>query len=73
MWDKGQGAILRGPLANKRRNEMSTSENLEAAFAGESQANRKYLAFAKKAEDDGFTQVARLFRAAHGSNTPNDC
>lgn len=43
---------------------MSTDENLKEAFAGESQANRKYMAFAKKAEEDGFLQVARLFRAA---------
>ena len=35
-----------------------TSENLAAAFAGESQANRKYLAFAKKAEQDGYAQIA---------------
>jgi len=48
---------------------MSTSENLAAAFAGESQANRKYLAFAKKAEEDGFPQVARLFRAAAQAET----
>jgi rubrerythrin len=37
-------------------------ENLKAAFAGESQANRKYLAFAEKADKEGFPQVARLFR-----------
>ena len=44
---------------------MSNSlENLAAAFAGESQARNKYLAFAKKAEEDGYPQVARLFRAA---------
>lgn len=48
---------------------MSTSENLQAAFAGESQANRKYLAFAKKAEQDGFPQVAKLFRAAAEAET----
>ena len=41
-----------------------TEKNLAEAFAGESQANRKYLAFAKKAEEEGLTQVARLFRAA---------
>jgi len=35
---------------------MKTKENLMAAFAGESQANRKYLAFARKAEKDGFKQ-----------------
>jgi rubrerythrin len=49
---------------------MSKSENnLEEAFAGESQANRKYLAFAKKAEEDGFVQVAKLFRAAAAAET----
>ena len=48
---------------------MSTQENLEEAFAGESQANRKYLAFADKAEKDGFPQVARLFRAAAEAET----
>lgn len=42
----------------------TTSENLKAAFAGESQANQKYRAFAKKAEQDGFPNVARLFRTA---------
>lgn len=48
---------------------MATQENLQAAFAGESQANRKYLAFAKKAEEDGFAQVAKLFRAAAEAET----
>ena len=48
---------------------MATSDNLQAAFAGESQANRKYLAFAKKAEADGFAQVAKLFRAAAEAET----
>lgn len=48
---------------------MSTKENLADAFAGESQANRKYLAFAKQAEVDGFPQVARLFRAAAHAET----
>ena len=37
---------------------------LMEAFAGESQANRKYTAFAVQADKDGFTQAARLFRAA---------
>jgi len=40
----------------------STNDNLKEAFAGESQANQKYLAFAKKAEKDGFANVAKLFR-----------
>ncbi len=48
---------------------MATNDNLKAAFGGESQANRKYLAFAKKAEADGFPQVARLFRAAADAET----
>jgi rubrerythrin len=48
---------------------MSTTENLKAAFAGESQANRKYLAFAKKAEAEGFPQVAKLFRATAEAET----
>ncbi len=48
---------------------MSTQDNLANAFAGESQANRKYLAFAKKAEDDGFPQVAKLFKAAAAAET----
>ncbi len=48
---------------------MPTKDNLQAAFAGESQANRKYLAFAKKAESEGFPQVAKLFRAAADAET----
>ncbi len=48
---------------------MSTKDNLQEAFAGESQANRRYLAFAKKAEADGFPQVAKLFRAAAEAET----
>ena len=48
---------------------MSTQDNLQEAFAGESQANRKYLAFAKKAERDGLPQVAKLFRAAAEAET----
>jgi rubrerythrin len=49
---------------------MSKSEqNLKDAFAGESQANRKYLAFAKKADQEGYKQVAKLFRAAAEAET----
>ncbi len=40
----------------------TTKENLKEAFAGESQANQKYLAFAKEAEKAGFANVAKLFR-----------
>ncbi len=43
--------------------------NLKEAFAGESQANRRYLAFAKKAEEEGFKNIARLFRTAAESET----
>ena len=46
-----------------------TDANLKAAFAGESQANRRYLAFARKAEEEGFTQVAKLFKAAAEAET----
>lgn len=48
---------------------MATKENLADAFAGESQANRKYLAFAKQADVDGYPQVAKLFRAAAHAET----
>lgn len=48
---------------------MATMDNLQEAFAGESQANRMYLAFAKKAENDGLPQVAKLFRAAAEAET----
>jgi len=46
-----------------------TSENLQAAFAGESQASRKYLYFAEKAEEEGHKQIAKLFRAASDAET----
>ena len=49
---------------------MSQSEqNLKDAFAGESQANRKYLAFAEKADKEGYSQAARIFRAAAAAET----
>ena len=55
---------------NEGRIKMSkTEENLNSAFAGESQANRKYLAFSGKAEADGFPQVAKLFLAAAAAET----
>ncbi|MCD6575750.1 MAG: rubrerythrin family protein, partial [Nanoarchaeota archaeon] len=46
-----------------------TEKNVMEAFAGESQANRKYLAFAKKADEEGFHGVAKLFRAAAAAET----
>jgi len=49
---------------------MTKSEDdLKAAFAGESQANRKYLAFAKKADEEGFPNAAILFRSAAAAET----
>ncbi|MEM2739469.1 MAG: rubrerythrin family protein [Candidatus Bathyarchaeia archaeon] len=54
-----------------------TEDNLKAAFAGESQAHMRYLIFAVKAEREGFTNIARLFRAiafaeqVHASNHLN--
>ena len=47
----------------------TTLENLKVAFAGESQANRKYLAFARQAEKEGYPQIAKLFRAAAEAET----
>jgi rubrerythrin len=47
----------------------TTNENLAVAFAGESQANRKYLAFARAADKEGLPQIARLFRAAAEAET----
>lgn len=49
---------------------MSNSqENLQAAFAGESQASRKYTYFAEKADKEGNQRIARLFRAAADAET----
>jgi rubrerythrin len=48
---------------------MTSLDNLQTAFAGESQANRKYLAFADRAEKDGLPQIAKLFRAAAAAET----
>jgi len=46
-----------------------TKDNLASAFAGESQANRRYLAFAKKAKEDGYPNLAKLFKAAAAAET----
>ncbi len=48
---------------------MKTQDNLKEAFAGESQANRKYLAYGERAAKDGFAQVAKLFRAVAAAET----
>lgn len=48
---------------------MKSLENLKASFAGESQANRKYTAFAEKAEKEGYSKIARLFKAVAEAET----
>jgi rubrerythrin len=48
---------------------MKTPDNLKEAFAGESQANRRYLAFARKADLEGHPQIAKLFRAVAAAET----
>ncbi|MCL4475251.1 MAG: rubrerythrin family protein [Nitrospirae bacterium] len=56
---------------------LMTKENLKSAFSGESQAYMKYIVFADKAEEEGFKEIARLFRAiafaerVHASNHLN--
>jgi rubrerythrin len=47
----------------------NTMDNLKGAFAGESQANRRYLSFARKADEEGYSQIAKLFRAAAEAET----
>jgi rubrerythrin len=54
---------------SERSSKVATIDNLKGAFAGESQANRKYLAFAKKADAEGYPQIAKLFRAAAEAET----
>jgi rubrerythrin len=48
---------------------FETEKNLQAAFSGESQANRRYLFFAKKANEEGLPEIARLFRAIAEAET----
>lgn len=55
--------------SGKQGENMTTQENFNKAFAGESQANRKYLAYAEKADHEGYKQVAKLFRAAAAAET----
>ena len=49
--------------------EIKSEKNLQEAFAGESQANRRYLFFAEKADREGYPQIARFFRAAADAET----
>jgi rubrerythrin len=63
-------ARLQHPIDHWEAKTLSkTQDDLKNAFAGESQANRKYLAFAMKAESEGYPEVAKLFRAAAESET----
>ena len=57
-------AALTLALAAGNRASATTVENLQAAFNGESNANARYLAFAKQAQSEGYGEVASLFRAA---------
>ena len=54
---------------DKKMSENKTFDNLMEAFAGEAQANRKYTAYAKKAEEEGKMNAAKLFRAAADAET----
>ena len=49
--------------------KYETEANLRSAFSGESQANRRYLFFAAKAEEEGYPQIARMFRAIAEAET----
>jgi rubrerythrin len=69
---RGAGGDRKDLNPNKKKGDQSmskTEQNLSDAFAGESQANRKYLAFAKQAEQEGYKPVAKLFRAAAEAET----
>ena len=56
-------------MEEEKMNGNKTIDNLMDAFAGESQANRKYLAYSKKAEKDGKINAAKLFKAASDAET----
>lgn len=48
---------------------MGSKENLDCAFAGESMANRRYTAYARKADEEGYPEIANLFRATAEGET----
>jgi len=56
-------------MGNGEKTMNKTNDNLKNAFAGESQANRRYLAFSRKADEEGHPQIAKLFRAAAEAET----
>lgn len=62
--------LLKTNTTNNKEKKMATTlDNLMEAFAGESQANRKYLAYSKKAEKEGKLNAAKLFKAASDAET----
>jgi len=63
--------MARWPYPGQRRvdSKVKTDANLMSAFAGESQANRRYLAFAAKADKEGYKNVARIYRAIAEAET----
>ena len=67
--EAGTTDLIDSQTQKTEKTMSKTLENLKEAFAGESQANRKYLAFAKKADEEGYPQAARLFRAAAAAET----
>ena len=58
------GTVFLLPIKAQAAISTSTLTNLQTAFNGESNANAKYLAYAKKADEEGYNRVGRLFRAA---------
>ena len=58
-----------GKLKMSDLKNSKTEENLKAAFAGESQANRRYLYFAQKADVEGYNDVATVFRSTAEGET----
>ena len=71
----GRVALLAMPVVNRMERAMAllknskTEENLKEAFAGESQANRRYLYFAQKADVEGYNDVAAVFRSTAEGET----
>jgi rubrerythrin len=64
-----RATVFRNDNDKEDNRVATTQDNLAEAFAGESQANRKYLAFAEQAAKDGFANVAKLFRTAAEAET----
>ena len=71
MADGGEASIKRSAdnTAEREKSMLKSEQSLRDAFAGESQANRKYLAYAEKADNEGYPQVGRMFRAAAAAET----